>query len=390
MTPLPKRLLSIDVFRAITMLLMIFVNDVSGVKNIPGWIEHVSATADGLGFADTIFPAFLFIVGLSFPFAIGNRMNRGDSFNQVALYILSRSLALIVMGFFHVNLEEYSPAAILPKAIWEILITVAFFFIWLDYPANMQKTKKYRLIGIGVAILAIMALLFKGGDASAPEGLKTSWWGILGIIGWGYLVCACIFLLSKGKLPVLIMVLALFFVINLLAHTNLLHAKLLLIGDASSVSLIMAGTIVSACYSAIVAKGKSRTLWTILMVAGISAIVAGLIIRPYADGISKIRSTPAWVFICIGISILVFELLIYLVDVRGKHQFFSIIRPAGTSTLTVYLIPYLLYSFYLLVNFNYPQPLNEGIGGIIRSFAVAFIVIAIAGFMEKKRIRLKV
>ncbi|MDB5013507.1 MAG: hypothetical protein JWQ25_1709, partial [Daejeonella sp.] len=45
--PLPKRLLAIDVFRAITMLLMIFVNDVSGVKNIPEWIEHVKANEDG-------------------------------------------------------------------------------------------------------------------------------------------------------------------------------------------------------------------------------------------------------------------------------------------------------------------------------------------------------
>ena len=74
---LPRRLLSIDVFRAITMFFMIFVNDVSGVTNIPGWIEHVSAKADGLGFADTIFPIFLFIVGLSLPFALMKRMNRG-------------------------------------------------------------------------------------------------------------------------------------------------------------------------------------------------------------------------------------------------------------------------------------------------------------------------
>src|SRR3954470_13313166 len=96
---LPKRLLSIDVFRAVTMLLMIFVNDVSGVKNIPAWIEHVSAQADGLGFADTIFPAFLFIVGLSLPLALKNRMSKGTPFIAIALYILTRSVALIVMGF---------------------------------------------------------------------------------------------------------------------------------------------------------------------------------------------------------------------------------------------------------------------------------------------------
>ena len=71
---LPARLLSIDVFRALTMFFMIFVNDVDGVENIPGWIKHVPARADGLGFADTIFPGFLFIVGLSLPFAIKKRL----------------------------------------------------------------------------------------------------------------------------------------------------------------------------------------------------------------------------------------------------------------------------------------------------------------------------
>src|SRR6187402_2941534 len=104
MKQLPNRLLSIDVFRAITMLLMIFVNDVSSVKNVPEWIEHVSGKADGMGFADTIFPTFLIIVGLSLPFAIKNKMKKGESFMSIGGYILLRSAALIIMGFFHVNL----------------------------------------------------------------------------------------------------------------------------------------------------------------------------------------------------------------------------------------------------------------------------------------------
>jgi hypothetical protein len=41
-------------------------------------------------------------------------------------------------------------------------------------------------------------------------------------------------------------------------------------------------------------------------------------------------------------------------------------------------------------NFNYPQFLNEGVGGIVRSFAVAFIVIFITRFLEKKNLRLKI
>src|SRR5215210_9277323 len=99
MKELPRHLHSIDVFRAVTMFFMIFVNDVDGVRNIPEWIKHVGANDDGLGFADTIFPAFLFIVGLSLPFALKKRIDNGDSFYSIATYILTRSIALLVMGF---------------------------------------------------------------------------------------------------------------------------------------------------------------------------------------------------------------------------------------------------------------------------------------------------
>ena len=118
-------------------------------------------------------------------------------------------------------------------------------------------------------------------------------------------------------------------------------------------------------------------------------LLFGFITRPIA-GISKIHDTPAWVGICTGIGIAVFALLIFLVDIKNKARWFNIIKPAGTSTLTCYLIPYFLYSIMAVCNFDYPQFFNEGIGGIIRSFAVAFIVIFITGFLEKKNLRLKI
>jgi heparan-alpha-glucosaminide N-acetyltransferase len=114
------------------------------------------------------------------------------------------------------------------------------------------------------------------------------------------------------------------------------------------------------------------------------------LIRPYAEGISKIRSTPAWVFICIGISILVFELLVYIVDVKGKKNYFNIIRPAGTSTLTCYLLPYFQVALLELFVIRYPHIFNYGFIGLLRSVITAFIIIWITGFLEKRRLRLKV
>lgn len=75
--PYSKRFPSIDVFRAITMFLMIFVNDVSGFINNPCWIDHAAYNDDRLGLADTIFPAFLFIAGLSLPLFMPGRMVQG-------------------------------------------------------------------------------------------------------------------------------------------------------------------------------------------------------------------------------------------------------------------------------------------------------------------------
>jgi predicted acyltransferase len=390
MIQLPKRLHSIDIFRAVTMLLMIFVNDASSLKNIPAWIDHVPANADGLGFADTVFPAFLFIVGLSIPFAISNRIKKGDTFFNVALYILTRSAALLVMGFFHVNSEDYSTAALLPRAVWIILITIGFFMIWLDYSPSISNIKKYSLVGGGVILLIAMALLYKGGDALAPHGMQPSWWGILGIIGWAYLVCAFLFLFTNGKLSLLIVTWIIFTAINIAAHTGLLPFKIWIIGDASSASLVMGGIVITGIYQTLAGKRKDLLLWSLLTACGVILIVAGFLIRPYAGGISKIYATPAWVFICSGISVLVFELMIWLVDINKKQQWFSFIRPAGTSTLTCYLLPYLLYSLLNLLHFQYPVFLSEGILGLIRSFAVAFLIIWLTGILERYRLRLKI
>ncbi|MBE9517842.1 MAG: DUF1624 domain-containing protein, partial [Bacteroidetes bacterium] len=59
-----NRLKSIDILRALTMLLMIFVNDLWSLTDIPAWLEHKAANEDGMGLADVVFPAFLLIVGL--------------------------------------------------------------------------------------------------------------------------------------------------------------------------------------------------------------------------------------------------------------------------------------------------------------------------------------
>ena len=71
--------MTIDILRAVTMLLMIFVNDLWTLTNIPEWLGHTALYEDGMGLADVVFPAFLFIVGLSIPHAIRARFQKGET-----------------------------------------------------------------------------------------------------------------------------------------------------------------------------------------------------------------------------------------------------------------------------------------------------------------------
>jgi len=167
-------------------------------------------------------------------------------------------------------------------------------------------------------------------------------------------------------------------------------SEILIIGDASSVSLLMAGIVVSELFAILSSAINHSIIGIIFTGLGTLMILISIFIRPFTEGISKIRSTSAWVAICIGITMLVFQLVIYVVDIKGKPNWFKFIRPAGTSTLTCYILPYLLYSIIAFIGFNYLDILTSGWPGIIKSFAVAFFVIWLAGVLERRKVRLRV
>ena len=105
-----KRIASIDILRALTMFLMIVVNDYAGMGGLPHWMHHAATDEDMLGFSDLVFPAFLFCVGLSIPFAIGARYRKGDNMLQVLGHVCSRTLALVIMGIFSMNMRGVEAA----------------------------------------------------------------------------------------------------------------------------------------------------------------------------------------------------------------------------------------------------------------------------------------
>lgn len=100
-TTASKRIATIDVMRAIIMLLMLFVNDIPGVDGLPHWLGHAETEEDMLGFSDIVFPGFLFCVGMSIPFAMQSRLRKtAGNVLGVLRHVLDRTVALVVMGLF--------------------------------------------------------------------------------------------------------------------------------------------------------------------------------------------------------------------------------------------------------------------------------------------------
>ncbi len=388
-----KRILSIDVLRALTMFLMIFVNDLWTLSGVPKWLEHTAADYDGMGFSDIIFPLFLFIVGLSIPLAIKVRIRKGQSPLFIIWHIVKRTLALLIMGIFMVNYGVINQEAmVINKNIWQLLMAAATFLLWMDYKRLSKIPKKLILVFklTGILLLIYLAYVYRDGSEGSYLWMKTRWWGILGLIGWSYLIISLAYLFLKKR------VLYLFIAFMVLLFMNIQEKSFFeflpsfkIVISASNYALVMAGTLCTAWYLKYRENsGGIRKFLTQIALFGLIMIAFGFIIRSEFP-ISKILATPSWTTICIGISLLSYAVFYIIVDNLGYSKWASPIKPAGTSTLTCYLMPYFIYPSVVLVGFQLPEFLTDGGLGIVSSLLFSLLIILLVGFLERKNLVLK-
>ena len=105
-----KRLESLDALRGFDMLfisggaslliaLAALFPDNAVWQVIDEQMRHVSW--DGLRHHDTIFPLFLFIAGISWPFSLAAQRERGASCGKIYLKIVRRGLTLFLLGMIY-------------------------------------------------------------------------------------------------------------------------------------------------------------------------------------------------------------------------------------------------------------------------------------------------
>ncbi len=404
-TDFTQRNVAIDILRALTMFIMIFVNDFWKVHDVPYWLDHAKRGQDLLGLADVVFPCFLFVVGMSIPFAIERRYSKGMSGESTIGHILSRTLALLVMGAFITNSEaRLSPDVIYPIGVYWILMVIAFICIWNLYPRTDDPNKKrlYTLLKVvGVIILIFLAITFR----DPKGGVFAARWGILGAIGWTYLLCAMIYVFTRDRLKYLIPIWIVFVIICILGsrmneawgETSILSLPrpnfynemlgILHIGNGSLPAFTMGGIILSLISTKYINVANKKKVVFVIVAVGL-LFIAGIVSRQFWI-LSKLSSTPTFIFYVTAIAVGTYAIIYWLAE-KGKAGWFDIIKPAGTATLTTYLVPYVSYGLADITGIVLPDWFTHGFMGIINCLLFAFVIIGVTWLLGKIHIKLKI
>jgi predicted acyltransferase len=163
------RLLSLDVFRGITIILMILVNS-PGNRTSYNLLEH--SVWHGCTLADLVFPFFIFIVGVSSALTLSKQRAQGLSFNFLLWKITKRTLFLFFLGLLlnaislHVDWSTFRFMGVLQR------IAICYFFTSLLYLTTRLQT---QAILIGVLLIGYwlaMSLLPVSGISGASFDLS--------------------------------------------------------------------------------------------------------------------------------------------------------------------------------------------------------------------------
>lgn len=383
------RSLAIDAFRALTVLLMITVNEWHGVAGLPAWMKHYPADADAMSFVDMVFPAFLFIVGMSIPLALRQRQAAGDSRGQVLRHVLARAAGLVVIGVFMVNAEEGFLASAMPLPIeaWALLSYAAAFLLWGSVRGGPALAWPWR--AAGVLLLLGLAWLYRGGP-DGRLGMQPQWWGILGLIGWAYLLGCLAFMGTRGHRLGLVGVLALGVLYYWASQTPALSQQPLAGGLLSQAGHVVHALIVVCgvlCTAIFFDGGRQRFAW-----AGVLALVLALLatwLRP-AYKISKIYATPSWALYSAAACVLVFAFLHWQIDVRARRAWTAWLQPVAAHPLLAYMIPFVVGALMGWAQVQLPAPMRSAWPGVLWGPLYALLVLWAVRGLAARGVRLRI
>jgi heparan-alpha-glucosaminide N-acetyltransferase len=387
------RVVSIDIFRGLTMAVMIFVNDLASVHGLSKWTYHMPAKVDAMTYVDMVFPAFLFIVGMSLPLAVRQRLKRDPSIGELWLHVVLRSAALLALGLILANVDYCDEARMhLSASLWGLLGLGGAILLWNVY-TGLRSNVVLILRLVGAALLVFVFAIFRRAVPGGEAWIDFSYPEILGLIGLTYFAVCVLYIPTRRwhLAPLAWLIVLVGYNSACCAHwIRIDHVSLYIwpFGNGAMPSLIMAGIVTSLIFlDEGQISGPTRKMQLGALMA-VLAFVAGWFLRPL--GISKIRATPTWALWTVAACCLLFTALYWLCDVKKHTSWAWLLRPAGSNTLLTYLLPDIYYFLVALAGTAYlEEHWNRGWPGVVRAVAFTVAILLVAHAVTRARLRMQ-
>lgn len=313
---LNNRLMSLDTLRGFDMLFIMggsaLLARLCNWFNTPFWLDVAEQTKhvgwNGLHMEDCIFPLFLFIAGISFPFSLEKQRTSGRSTSQIYRKVVTRGIVLVLLGFLYngflsFDFENMRYASVLGR------IGLAWMFSAIIF---MNTGLRGRLIWLA-SILVGYWLAMRFWPMERPDGI--GWFDPEGTIARA---------VDMAWLP------------GQKACGGGTYDPEGLLSTIPAIGTALMGMLTGAfikCGGALSDGGRKA-----LKMAGAALILVAIgLAWNEVFPINKRMWSSSFACVVGGISLILFALFYYIVDVRGLRKWTLFFRVIGLNAITIYL-----------------------------------------------------
>jgi predicted acyltransferase len=371
-----ERLISLDVFRGLTILLMTIVNNPGDWGNVFPPLLH--AEWNGCTLTDLVFPFFIFIMGVAVPLAMPDKRYDDTTFNK----ILVRSLRMLCLGIFfnYFGKIQLFDLTGIPLLIGRLIITIG-----VGYALMGNFSSKLKNIFAFSILLIYLFLAYSGIEAYHDARLP----GVLQRIAVVYFVISLLYLKTTKKTQIITGVVLLFgywAVMTLIPVPGIGEANLekgtnlaswldgiLLKGHMyrgtvtwdpegllSTIPSIVNGIIGLLIGQLLQLKVAKKDIAQKMALAGIALIIAGQIWN-LVFPINKSIWTSSYVLYTTGLATTTLAILYYVIDIASYQKGFKLFLIWGVNPMIVFFTSQIIPQALVMVEFENPHKTGEKI-----------------------------
>ena len=343
------RILSLDALRGFDMVWLI--GHAAAVRAFCGafpggeewWLARQMhhCSWEGFRFYDLIFPLFLFMAGVSFPFSYASQVRKGFSSLKIHMRLVKRVAVLVALQMVQSGMMAFDPTKYTYPSVL-VRIALPWFLAALVYIHLRPRVRVAVAIGVLVVFWAILTFWqspigMPGSDNYAVRG------GIVDYLDRFLSLRAWI-----GHDPF-----------------EMRDIPLSIFSVPLALSGMFAGDIVRSERLAPVRRALA------LAVIGAALLLSGVLVAAAGCPIVKNLSTPSFMLVSGGLCFLLFAAFHWVIDVKGFVRWSYPLRIVGMNSLAAYLSPYFI---------DFMKPSVFLLGGIASLTPCAGFVLARGAF----------